>query len=63
MKTRWLCSARHQGLLVYLLIQVQVDLHLALTRVIREVLSGHPFYQELGGRLCASVEMLFTTGH
>jgi len=47
MKIHWLCSAKHRSCLVCLLIQG--DLHLALTRVIREIVSGHPFCQEWGG--------------
>ena len=37
---------------MYPLIQVQVDLCFALTRVIKDVVSGHPFYQECGEALC-----------
>lgn len=36
---------------MYPLIQVLVGLHLALTRAIGEVASGHPFYQEQGEAL------------
>lgn len=37
---------------MYLLIEVQVDLHLGLTKVIRKVVSEHPFYQVWGKALC-----------